>query len=72
MRKFKSNKVTGSDNIPGVVLKLIEEENLDIVIQISNERYESGEIPKDCLLSTFITISKKPTSKNGKISEKFV
>lgn len=64
MRKLKSNKAPEPANIPGDVPKLIEEQNLYVVSQILNEIYDTGEILRDWLLSTFIPILKKPTTKN--------
>lgn len=63
IRKIKNNKAAGPDEVYGDLLKLIDEDNIDVVVDLFNHIYETGVIPKDWLLSTFIPIPKTVNAK---------
>jgi hypothetical protein len=55
--KMRGNKVTGDDEVPGDVLKTLEENGLRIVTQLTNHIHDTGEWPKD--FTEFIVITFK-------------
>ncbi|KAI5633986.1 reverse transcriptase (RNA-dependent DNA polymerase) domain-containing protein [Phthorimaea operculella] len=59
----KTRKAVGPDEIPSEVLKHIDYDNLEIVVQLFNEIYNTGCIPKDWLKSTFVTLPKISNAK---------
>lgn len=54
----KNGKATGPDDIPAELLKLIDNENIKIILQLFNNIYKTGHIPTDWLKSVFITLPK--------------
>ena len=60
LSEIKTRKASGPDDICPDILKLIEDENIHILVQLFNDIYNSGYIPRDWLKSTFIPIPKKP------------
>lgn len=63
LEQTKDGKAAGCDEIPAEFLRLINENNLNIVLDLFNKIYDSGQIPSDWLKSTFITLPKKANSK---------
>ena len=55
----KSDKALGSDEINIEAIKLLEEENTDVLVKLFNNIYDTGHIPSDWLQSTFIMLPKK-------------
>ena len=60
IRKMKLGKATGPDNIPVEIILALEDLGIDIVTNLLNSIYNSGEIPEDLLKSVFITLPKSP------------
>ncbi|XP_060518451.1 uncharacterized protein LOC132697174 [Cylas formicarius] len=54
----KDHKATGPDGIPGEVLKLIDNDNIDVLLKIFNYIYNTGHFPRSWLRSTFIPLPK--------------
>lgn len=63
LKRAKSDKAVGPDNIHVEVLKLIKEDHIDALVGLMNLVYETGELPKDWLISTFVTLPKKKNAK---------
>lgn len=63
IRKLKNNKAAGPDEVYADLLKLIEQHHLDIITELFNYIYDSGTIPEEWLISTFVPIPKKITAK---------
>jgi hypothetical protein len=58
----KPRKAMGPDELPSEVIKLLDEDSIQKLTKLFNEIYATGEIPNEWLLSTFITLPKKPTA----------
>ena len=56
----KNRKACGPDEIPAELVKLIDSKNINIIVTLFNQIYDTGRIPEDWLNSTFIPIPKKP------------
>jgi len=56
---MRIRKATGDDDVPGDVLKLLEESGLKILTKLVNTVYETGEWPKDFTEVTMIALKKK-------------
>ncbi|CAH2098405.1 unnamed protein product [Euphydryas editha] len=54
----KSEKEIAPDEIPGDILKLLAEENIQIILRLFNGVYRTGMIPSDQLFSTFVPFLK--------------
>lgn len=63
IKRAKSGKVVGLDEIPSEIIKILEEETIQLMTAWFNKIYETGTIPNDWLRSTFITIPKKTNAK---------
>ncbi|KAI5746880.1 hypothetical protein M8J77_008501 [Diaphorina citri] len=63
IKTIKAGKALGPDELPGDVLKLIEEEHLGTLTLLLNQIYKTGIIPREWLKSTFITLPKKTNAK---------
>ncbi|CAG5050893.1 unnamed protein product [Parnassius apollo] len=63
LNKAKSEKAIGPDKINVELLKLLEPEQGDVLINFFNSIYNSGKIPQDWVKSTFITLPKKRNAK---------
>jgi hypothetical protein len=57
---MRDKKVTGDDDLPGDVLKLLGEGGLRLMTQLIKTIYETGEWPKDFNEVTIIALKKKP------------
>ena len=60
IKEMRNKKATGDDDVPGDVLKLLEEGGLKIMKKVINTIYETGEWPKDFTEVTVIALKKKP------------
>lgn len=54
LKQTKGRKAVGPDELPIELVKLIDEEMIDILVQLYNNIYSTGIIPKQQLASTFI------------------
>lgn len=61
--ELKKVKAVGPNEVYAYLLKLIEQNHLDIITKLLIYIYESGTIPDECLVSTIIPISKKISAK---------
>ena len=62
LKCIKDNKAMGPDEIPTEILKILTENHIDLLVELFNEIYDTGEIPKEWLISEFIPIPKKPNA----------
>ena len=53
-------KATGDDDVPGDVLRLSGSDGLQLMIQLINNIYETGEWPKNFTKVIMITLNNKP------------
>ena len=60
LETMKAGKAPGPDCIPIELIKLFDDDVIDILLDLFNRIYDRGEIPKQWLLSTFVLIPKKP------------
>jgi hypothetical protein len=60
IKEIRDKKATGDDDVPGVVLKLLEEDGLRLMTQLINSIYITGEWPIDFIEVTMIALKKKP------------
>lgn len=60
---IKAGKTPGPDDTNGELLKLLDDRNTQRLTKIFNKIYSTGNIPKEWLESTFITIPKKVNPK---------
>lgn len=60
---IKDNKATGPDGIPVEIIKVINEDKIEVLVNVYNSIYNTGVIPKEWLKSTFIVLPKKPNAK---------
>ncbi|KAL1446457.1 hypothetical protein WDU94_005636 [Cyamophila willieti] len=63
LKRLKNHKAPGVDEVQGDVLKLIEGDNVNLIVKLFNNIYNTAEFPEEWLLSTFVPIPKKPTAK---------
>ena len=59
IKKIRNRKATGDDDIPGDVLKLLENGGLKILTKLSNTIYNTGEWPQDFTEVTMIALKMK-------------
>ncbi|XP_029174698.1 uncharacterized protein LOC114943274 [Nylanderia fulva] len=59
----RSGKAAGPDEIPMELIKLIDEDNIATILGLFNRIYNTGVIPEEWLISTFVTIPKKQRPK---------
>ena len=59
IKEMRNKKVTGDDDVPGDVLKLLGEGGLKILKKLINTIYETGEWPKHFTVVTMIALKKK-------------
>ncbi|XP_060533802.1 craniofacial development protein 2-like [Cylas formicarius] len=64
IKQLKANKSPGPDEILPEILKLISEENIDLLVALYNRIYETGKIPQEWLESIFIPLAKKTNPKD--------
>ena len=56
---MKNGKAVGPDEIPAEVVKALGDSAVDMLHDLANTIYETGEIPEILQKSVFITIPKK-------------
>ena len=59
LKRMRNGKSPGPDELPVELLKLIEERSINTLVDLFNNIYQSGIIPQEWLLSTFVTMPKK-------------
>jgi hypothetical protein len=64
IKEMRDKKVTGDDDVPGDVLKLLGEDGLKLITQLINSIYVTGEWPRDFIEVTMIALKKKPKATN--------
>lgn len=52
IKGLKTNKITGPDDIYPEILRLIKDENLNLLTSVFNLIYETGEIPQNLHTTT--------------------
>ncbi|CAG9841161.1 unnamed protein product [Diabrotica balteata] len=62
IKNTKEGKATGPDEVPIELLKLIDEDVIDVMVELFNLIYQTATIPRQWLQSTFVAIPKKPSS----------
>lgn len=63
IEKSKPGKAAGPDEVPADILKLIDENSIELLVRLFNTIYETGRIPSDWMSSTFVTLPKKNKAK---------
>lgn len=64
----KTGKAMGPDEIPTEMLKLLDDDGLKRLTELINNIYSTGVIPKEWLVSTFVTL---PKTKNARKCNEF-
>lgn len=59
VKAIKQTKNNKADQMPVEIIKMIEEEQIEILVDLYNSAYSTGIIPKVWLTSTFIALPKK-------------
>jgi hypothetical protein len=60
---MRDKKGTGDDDVPVEALKLLGDDGLNLLKQLINNIYESGEWPKDFTEVTIVILKKKPEAR---------
>jgi hypothetical protein len=60
IKEMMAKKVTGDDDVPGDVLKLLGEDGLKLMTHLINSMYVTGEWPRDFIEVIRIALKKKP------------
>lgn len=60
LETMKPGKAAGPDQIPIELIKLFNDDVIDVLLDLFNRIYDTGEIPEQWLSSTFVLIPKKP------------
>uniref|UniRef100_A0A8D8W5N2 Craniofacial development protein 2 n=2 Tax=Cacopsylla melanoneura TaxID=428564 RepID=A0A8D8W5N2_9HEMI len=63
LKLLKCRKAAGPDNIQTEFLKLLDDRGIDVITEVFNNIYNSGDIPVEWLKSEFIALPKKPSAK---------
>ncbi|KAG5894883.1 hypothetical protein JTB14_030588 [Gonioctena quinquepunctata] len=63
LEQTKDGKAAGCDEIPVEFLRVIDENNLNILLHLCNRMNDTGQFLSDWLKATFITLPKKANSK---------
>lgn len=71
LKLAKISKAMGPDMVSVEVLKLLEEDFMNALTKFFQQIYDSGEIPEDWLLSSFMTIPKKGNPRKCSECRKF-
>jgi hypothetical protein len=66
IKEMRDKKATGDDNVPVEGLKLLGDDGLNLLKQLINNIYESGEWPKDFTEVTMVALKKKPKARKCK------
>jgi len=59
IKTAKNKKSTGCDELPAELLKLLDDEGINVLLKVFNYVYKTGDYPKTWLKSTFVAIPKK-------------
>lgn len=59
LKVAKRNKAVGPDGIPVEMLKCLSQKSKEKLLQMLNKMYQTGEMPEDFQLSSFVPIPKK-------------
>lgn len=59
IKQGKQGKAAGPDEIYIEIIKLLDEENIEVLVQMFNNIHESSQIPQDWLHSVFVPLPKK-------------
>jgi hypothetical protein len=60
---MKDKKAAGDDDVPVEALRLLGDDDLNLLTQLINNIYESGEWPKDFTEVTMVALKKKPKAR---------
>ena len=60
MKNMKTGKSSGMDEIPIEMLIALEDDGIDLIWEIVNRIYETGNFPEDMLKSVFVALPKIP------------
>ena len=60
IKQMKQGKAMGEDGVAVEMVEALGAWGCDVVVQLANKIYDTGQIPTPMQLSTFITIPKKP------------
>jgi hypothetical protein len=63
IKEMRDKKATGDDDVLVEALKLLEDNGLNLMTQLSNNICESGEWPKDFTEVTMVALNKKPKAR---------
>jgi hypothetical protein len=63
IKEMRDKKAAGDDDVPVEALKLLGEDGLNLMTQLINNKYKSGEWPEDFIEVTMITLKKKPKAR---------
>lgn len=63
IQNMKSGKAPGPDGVRADIMKLIEEDNLDLLTRIFNTIYKTDKIPREWLKSAFVPLPKTNNAK---------
>lgn len=64
LKNSKPRKAAGPDEVPSELLKLLEDDGENLLLDLFNTIYRTGMIPEQWLTSTFITLPKKRNAKD--------
>ena len=65
IQSMKKGKASSSDEISTEMLRALEDQNIDVITNLSNIIYNSGFIPNDLKQSIFITLPKWSKAQSG-------
>ena len=60
IKQMKKGKPIGEDGVAVEMIEAFEEWGYDVVVQLANRIYDTGQIPTPMQLSTVFTMPKKP------------
>lgn len=63
MKLMKNNKAPGPDDMYAETIHMLNENNMKKLVKLFNIIYDTGQLPKDWLRSTFITLPKTANAK---------
>jgi hypothetical protein len=63
IKEMRDKRATGADDVPVEALKLLGDDDLNLVTQLISNIYESREWPKDFTEVTMVTLKKKPNAR---------
>uniref|UniRef100_A0A8D8SK11 Craniofacial development protein 2 n=1 Tax=Cacopsylla melanoneura TaxID=428564 RepID=A0A8D8SK11_9HEMI len=72
LKNSKPRKAAGPDEVPSELLKLLEDDGVNLLVDLFNTIYRTGVIPEQWLTSTFITLPKNEIQKIVQITEQLL